>query len=629
LLLVFMVVFLIPIVGASHFNDDEEYHIKLLAVSDAEEGESNKSIGITADLYLKTTPGTGNVFIETNTVTKLDTRISMKLAKETACEALDLTDVCDDHDFFYRMEANASIVGGPSAGAAAAALAIAAIEGSNLNQSVSITGTINSGGLIGKVGGIQKKIEAVSRSPTKKVLIPSEGRFVTSVDGENLETIDLEIYGKSLGVEVVEVSNIKDVLFHFTGKVYSNRKSNITIGNNYADTMKALADDLCSRSNDLSLFVGELLTKDDISRESAQRALQIAQNFTSDGIEEKEHANYYSAASLCFGANVRYSFLLILGENLSDDDLLVQINKTTDELDLFDEQIPEADSFSDLQIRGLVKERVSEARELLRLSFEAVNGSDIASEDGVFRLAFARERIGSARAWSEFLTTKNIGQEPVPRSVDYRVYSESLRNGCLARLQEAEEHIHYLDFYLPGSLNSKDELGPVYSYLRNSDYSSCVYRASISKAKVNTMLSALGVNKNITVTVDKKLEAAKESIVRQTEKGAFPIISYSYYEYAKTLRESDGASALLFAEYALELSNLDVYLKTTTGQPVVTKRIDGYDEGVLLGGLAIGFAAGFLAMFAVVSIRKSKNKGNKRIILSRPRVVKKTRRKSK
>ncbi|MDO8095097.1 MAG: hypothetical protein Q6360_16590, partial [Candidatus Brocadiales bacterium] len=91
-------------------------HMKLLAVSETKEGYS----GITADLYLKVEPGSGKVFIESFPLTKMDTQISTRFAKETACYELEMD--CDKYDFFYTVNADTALIGGPSAGAAAAVL---------------------------------------------------------------------------------------------------------------------------------------------------------------------------------------------------------------------------------------------------------------------------------------------------------------------------------------------------------------------------------------------------------------------------------------------------------------------------------------------------------------------------
>ena len=83
----------IPVATAA---EQKEYGLKLLAVSDSAEA------GVTANLHLRTAPGTGNVFIEAEPVTKLDTRISFKLAKEIACQSMPaVSEKCDSHVSHY------------------------------------------------------------------------------------------------------------------------------------------------------------------------------------------------------------------------------------------------------------------------------------------------------------------------------------------------------------------------------------------------------------------------------------------------------------------------------------------------------------------------------------------------
>ena len=79
---------------------------------------------------------------------------------------------CTKYDFFYTIRSNSVIVGGPSAGASLAVLTLSVLEDLPIDQSTTITGTINSGGIIGPVGGILPKIEAAAKSDIKKVLIP-------------------------------------------------------------------------------------------------------------------------------------------------------------------------------------------------------------------------------------------------------------------------------------------------------------------------------------------------------------------------------------------------------------------------------------------------------------------------
>ena len=65
-------------------------------------------------------------------------------------------------------------------------------------------------------------------------------------------------------------------------------------------------------------------------------------------------------------------------------------------------------------------------------------------------------------------------------------------------------------------------------------------------------------------------------------------MAYSYYEYGNELKEKDSYSALLYAEYAIELSNLDMYFKQVQNPPLAEielKPILFLAAGILIGYL--------------------------------------------
>src|SRR3989338_4268686 len=92
-LLIAISILLLPNVSA------ESGHMKLLAVSETTDGYT----GGIADLYLEIKPGSGRVFLETFPLTKVDTQISTRLAKEVACDFADID--CSKYDFFYTITA--------------------------------------------------------------------------------------------------------------------------------------------------------------------------------------------------------------------------------------------------------------------------------------------------------------------------------------------------------------------------------------------------------------------------------------------------------------------------------------------------------------------------------------------
>jgi len=115
-ILLIFILFLLPSVYA------QQGHMKLLAVTETIDGE----VGGIADLFLEIKPGSGRVFLETFPLTRLDTQISTRFAKQIACDFADVD--CGKYDFFYTITADSPIIAGPSAGAAISVLTFSLIK---------------------------------------------------------------------------------------------------------------------------------------------------------------------------------------------------------------------------------------------------------------------------------------------------------------------------------------------------------------------------------------------------------------------------------------------------------------------------------------------------------------------
>ena len=107
--------------------DKNVNHISLLAVTE----KDGILEGYVADLSLELSKGgNGRVFMDTIPLTKLDTQISTRFAKEIACDLLDID--CSNYDFIYTIHAESNIIGGPSAGAAITVLTLSSLKGMTL-----------------------------------------------------------------------------------------------------------------------------------------------------------------------------------------------------------------------------------------------------------------------------------------------------------------------------------------------------------------------------------------------------------------------------------------------------------------------------------------------------------------
>lgn len=547
-----IILIIIPAMNAADF---EKGHIKLLAVAETADGYK----GSTADLYLSMEPGEGRVFIESFPLTKLDTQISTRFAKELACDFVD--DDCDNYDFFYTIQAKSSIVGGPSAGAAIAVLTAALLEDVPVDQSISITGTINSGNLIGPVGSLKEKIDAASETKLKTVLIPDGERFLT----DNNQTLDLVKYGKNMSVNVIEVSDLGHALSIFTGKNFSKPMKHLDIEPSYLETMRVLAERLCDRG----LAVNKSIEQDFDESET----LEYAYNYTGRGRQAIEDELFYTAASFCLTANVRYRYVWYLNQGYSRSEIKQMISMMQIKVQDIDENLPSYKTLTDLQSHAMVKERLVEAGELLNQSRDSLNVGLI--KDSLFNLAYANERIYSAESWSVFFGKPGKEFE----------ISKSIEDSCLRKISEAEERYQYVILLFPLTLPQiRKQINQAYDYREQEYYELCLFAASEAKAEANVMLSIFGINdEGVAGIARRKLVAAKENIVRQIDKDIFPIVGYSYYEYADSLKQSDPYSALLYSEYALELSNLDLYFKTKTNKFKLKKEWIAFVFGTVFG----------------------------------------------
>lgn len=565
-LLLIMNLLLIPSILA------KQGHMKLLAVKETEQGYE----GGIADLYLEIKPGSGRVFLETFPLTRTDTQMSTRFAKAIACDIIERD--CDDIDFFYTITADSAIIAGPSAGSSIAVLTVAMLENIELNENYAITGTINSGGLIGPVGGLRAKVEAAKKAGMKKVFIPA-GEIIARIDNT---TTDLKNLSKELNIEIIEASTLSEAVKEFTGKEIKQRFKAIEISEEYTSTMRSLAKDLCDRSNKLKAEARGLSYPINISA-----LKENAQNLTVKGKEAFEKQTFYSSASYCFGANVEYSTLLLLSRNLSEEEAAKEAERLSKAIADFKNEVEskERKTITDLEAYIVVKERLAEAEDSANEALEILNSTN-KTERTLRLLAYASERVNSAHSWATFL-----GKE----GKIFNLNKDVLKKSCQSKISEADERKQYVELYFPGTLdNIKKEIDKAGEELEKGNYEICLSQASKAKADVDIILSVFGVDagqyKNL---VDRKLEIVKNNIAREASKGIFPILGYSYYEYANSLKESDVFSALLYSEYALELGNLDIYFKESNGKKksvsIDVKLLAVFLFGVLVGAFAASF----------------------------------------
>ncbi|MAF98993.1 MAG: hypothetical protein CMH61_00115 [Nanoarchaeota archaeon] len=543
-------------------------HMTLLAVQELD----GVLKGSEADLFVELNEGESRVFLETYPLTRMDTQISTRFAKDIACSFFDLD--CSENDFIYTIRADSNIIGGPSAGAAIAALTAITVLDLNYEEDITITGTINSGGVIGPVGGVKEKIEAAAENSIRTVLI-AQGTMITN------ET-NLQTYGESLGITVKEVADLNDVLFHMTGKTLKQTKQ-IPDNPQYESIMQNLQNDLCVRTIELHQTVNEFNVSDE-EREEIQRQL----NQSDSAVDEQ---NYYAAASFCFGTNVYLKGLWYEKKNLTESEQKEKIDSVKKNVQVIEQNVlsEPIQTIADLQTSIIVAERLDDVRNQL----ETFNESENVAQS----LAYTEERLFSALSWMTFFTMP--GKEFV-------LNDEILERSCRRKIQESEERFQYVTLVLGGLLERQDtreKIDDAKASLETDRFNLCLIQASEAKADSNLILSSISVpRENIDQFVQTKLDATKRVIAENSEEGIFPIIGFSYLNYADALQESEPMSSLLFAEYALELSDMDIYF-TAPRTKVSFKKPSPFGEGFAMGVI--------LTVLVVLILHKTRGKNHK------------------
>jgi len=187
----------------------------------------DKGNGVLTLLVVESMPGSGRTLVDIdNLLFWGDTQNSIRMAKRVA---QNITNVdINDYNIIYNIYANASVIGGESAGAALTIATIAALENQTLRDDVIITGTINHDGTIGPVQGILPKAKAARANNATLFLVPMlESREITYESRKHCEKFGQQEFctteqvprqvniSEEANITVTEVATIQDALQYF------------------------------------------------------------------------------------------------------------------------------------------------------------------------------------------------------------------------------------------------------------------------------------------------------------------------------------------------------------------------------------------------------------------------------
>ncbi|HNW05683.1 MAG TPA: hypothetical protein PK655_02840 [archaeon] len=201
---VLLVVLFIIMISTNIFAYIPKAEMKIFAVN-------NSNVGMDANLVIEITPGTGKIYSNVNSQVGSLTQESERNAVNAAERVVDGTK--GKYNYLFEIQAVASSIDGPSAGAAMSLLLISMLSDKDLSGKVSITGTITEDGYVGEVGGIGAKAKKAADVGIKLFMIPLGTRKqAITTDSGNSQIVDLPEYAyDKWGMKIVEVETIEDI----------------------------------------------------------------------------------------------------------------------------------------------------------------------------------------------------------------------------------------------------------------------------------------------------------------------------------------------------------------------------------------------------------------------------------
>lgn len=181
--------------------------------------------GSLMNISVEIDPGKGRVLVETKPLMGVVFQDAANTAVFVAQNATGANLLSSDTIFSITAEGEIPAVDGPSAGALMTLIMISAINHEQLNDSVTMTGTIDQYGNIGAIGGVLEKAQAAKDGGKQLFLLPGENSQLVqytyvekNIGGFSMierrpEIIDAKPYiEETIGIRVEYVDNIEDAM---------------------------------------------------------------------------------------------------------------------------------------------------------------------------------------------------------------------------------------------------------------------------------------------------------------------------------------------------------------------------------------------------------------------------------
>lgn len=267
--------------------------------------------GILSNLEVEVVPGRGRILLTAEPLIGVNTQNSERVAAEIASKITKTS--LEDKDVIFTIHSGATIVDGPSAGAAMTVATISAITGNAFRNDTMLTGTIEEDGTIGQVGGILKKAKAVTDAGARQFLIPKGQRVQTEYvkktespePGVYIETlrpvsIDVVDYAKSKwDMNVREIGSINDVISIMFAKDLMGAITELALPEINGTAALELPNQTASKEEEKVKYVAQQEIKRALAAVSESNSIE-GRKLLVDGQELFGKGYFYSAANSAF-----------------------------------------------------------------------------------------------------------------------------------------------------------------------------------------------------------------------------------------------------------------------------------------------------------------------------------------
>jgi predicted S18 family serine protease len=478
-------------------------------------------------LKLNKVKGVGNILFESSSLINIDTQISILNSHKITCEIFNLE--CNSNDFIYSFENKFTLLKGPSAGSSISYLLYKTIKEEETDKKIAFTGTLNSGGVVGVIGGVDKKIELAQKNNFTKIFIPFGNKINKS---------------KNITIKVEKILDIEKFNEKFEYESYVLDKKD------YEENMKKLSLNLCNYEKNLTKLIN-FKNKKNFSK--FVKSYFSNYNLSLENSKLSKNIDDYSKGSFCFVRNLNlrniYEF-----QNYKKENFTLKYKKLKNEIDKFILKISnkkyiknEIKTLNDFYVYLLLIDRSFSALNYLE-DFET--NKNLTKEDKISMYSFSYERLNTVYLWEKLIQNKGkILNENLIEKID--LSCNKIKNKIeLQNIFLEELEIKYFDNVINNFLSKIDN-----SYL-------CLYKGLELNSRINTILNYHNLEENQTKKLFQNYNLiAKKLIYKLSKKDSFPIIPYIYLKYSQDLINSNQTQgALNYINQAIEFSQINSYL---------------------------------------------------------------------